>query len=307
MKMRSIIILFVLSLTAAGGFAQSNHPVAWKFNCIKIAPLTYNVQFHAIIKEPFHIYPTQSSGGGLGMPTEFLFEDDDNIELIGGMEEKGVEPAAGETAHYAKGVTFMQRIKLQSDKRTTLRFRIKYMACTDSYCLPPASKKFTLDLSDRGSDTTDIDDDKTNPDTKQAVLKYEDFVLPDTEGKNVSSGNIISKNKYTFIDFWASWCMPCRAQGRELIPIFNSYHQKGFEVIGISLDTDSNAWKKAIQVDGYPWTNLSDLKGFESAISRKYGISEIPRNFLIDSNGNIVAKDLHGKTLEAKLAELFGN
>lgn len=307
--MRSVIILLVLSLTAVRGFAQSNHPVSWKFDCIKVAPLTYKVQFHAAIKEPFHIYPMQSSGGGLGMPTEILFEDDDNIELNGVMEEKGVEHAVGEAAaHYAKGATFTQTIKLKSDKKTTLRFRIKYMACTDSYCLPPSSKKFTVEVSDQDTGVRDTGETKPNPepDKKQLTLQYEDFVLPDTVGKSISSTGITSKSKYTFIDFWASWCTPCRAQGRELIPVYNKYNPKGFSVIGISLDTDAKAWKRAIQVDGYPWANLSDLKGFESAMSKKYGITEIPRNFLVDSNGNIVAKDLHGKELETKLAELLG-
>jgi thiol-disulfide isomerase/thioredoxin len=129
--------------------------------------------------------------------------------------------------------------------------------------------------------------------------------MADMEGKTISSKNITSKSKYTFIDFWASWCAPCRAQGRELIPIYNNYRSKGFNVIAISLDTDIKAWKKATQADGYTWTNLSDLKGFESPISKKYNITAIPRNLLIDRKGNIIAMDLHGKALEAKLAELF--
>ncbi len=144
------------------------------------------------------------------MPTEFLFEDDDNIELSGEMEEK-VLKLLKVNAHYAKGVTFTRGIKLGSDKRTTLRFRIKYMACTNSYCLPPASKKFMLDVSDRGIDTTDLGGDKANPapETMQAVLKYEDFVLPDTEGKNVSSEISSPKASTPSSIFWASWCMPC--------------------------------------------------------------------------------------------------
>ncbi|WP_127130913.1 peroxiredoxin family protein [Pseudoflavitalea rhizosphaerae] len=305
--MRSVIFLLMLSLITARVSAQANHPVTWKFDCVKVGALTYKVQFHAAVKEPFHIYPMQSSGGGLGMPTEFIFEDDENIELTGDMEERGVDAAVGDVAHYAVGATFTQTIRLRSDKKTTLRFRIKYMACTDSYCLPPSSKKFTFDISEQGGVNTESEGEKGNQEKTQDPVTwvYEDFVMQDTARSNVSSREITLKSRYTFIDFWASWCGPCRAQGRHLVPVYKQYRQKGFEVIGISLDTDAKAWKKAILADGYPWTNLSDLKGFESPVSKKYGITEIPRNFLIDSSGVIVAKDLHGKELERKLAELL--
>ena len=99
--------------------------------------------------------------------------------------------------------------------------------------------------------------------------------------------------------------MPCRAQGRELVPLYDTYKSKGFSVIAISLDTKAEAWKKAIEADRYTWTNLCDLKGFDSEISKRYGIVAIPRNFLIDSKGAIIANDLHGRELESKLKELF--
>ncbi|AMP99504.1 Thioredoxin family protein [Pedobacter cryoconitis] len=284
-----------------------NHPVSWEFSSKKTSPLTYEVKFHAAVKELYHIYP-QGEGGGFGMPTEFLFDENDNIEFIGEIEEKGVEQKDGEhLSYYSKGVTFTQILKLKTAKKTTLAFTIKYMACTNQMCLPPSKKQFTLDLGGIEKDAVAVKNENPSElSSKQTTAsKYEDFIMEDIDGKVISSKNITSKNKYTLIDFWASWCMPCRSQGRELIPLYNNYKSQGFDVIGVSLDTDLKSWKKAIQADGYTWTNLSDLKGFESALSKKYNITAIPRNLLIDQKGNIVAVDLHGKELEAKLAELF--
>lgn len=303
--MKRLIVLILMGQVAFSALAQ-NHPVSWEFSSKETAPLTYEVKFRAEVKEPYHIYP-QGEGGGFGMPTEFLFDENDNVEFISEMEEKGVEQKDGEQlSYYAKGVTFTQTLKLKSAKKTTLAFTIKYMACTNQMCLPPSKKQFTLDLGAIDKDAVAVKNENPSELSKQTnALKYEDFMMGDMEGKMISSKNITSKNKYTFIDFWASWCMPCRAQGRELISMYNTYKSQGFDVIGVSLDTDPKAWKKAIQADGYTWTNLSDLKGFESALSKKYNITAIPRNLLIDQKGNIVAVDLHGKELEAKLAELF--
>ena len=141
---------------------------------------------------------------------------------------------------------------------------------------------------------------------KKSVLPYQGFKMANTNGKAVSSASILVQNKYTFIDFWASWCAPCRKQARHLVPLYAGYRRKGFEVIGVSVDTDATAWKKAIKDDKYEWVNLSDLKGFESPVIKQFGITEIPRNILVDEKGNIIAQDLQGEALEAKLAELFG-
>lgn len=306
--MKRFIFFMVICQVAFSALAQNIHPVSWKFSSEKIAPLTYQIKLHAAVQEPYHIYP-QGAAGGMGMPTEFLFDQDENVEFVGEMNEKGEEQKDGESlAYYSKGVTFTQILKLKSERKTTLAFTIKYMACTNQMCLPPSKKQFTLELDDQTRETAAAEGtmNSGNSLTKTtSLLKYEDFTMADMGGMTVSSKDITSKSKYTFIDFWASWCTPCRAQGRELIPIYNKYKSKGFDVIAISLDTDVKAWKKASQTDGYTWTNLSDLKGFESPMSKKYNIIAIPRNLLIDHKGNIIAVDLHGRELEAKLAELF--
>ena len=304
--MRRVFFLILTSLAALSGIAQDNHPVSWKFRSDSIAPLTFKIAFVASINEPFHIYP-QSYDGGMGMPTTITWTENPNIQLIGEMDEKGATSSTGETvAYYAKGVTFSQTIKLRADEKTVLHFRIRYMACNNQMCLPPSSKEYTLIVNDANGVGVTAENEKAGPvpDMQEAV-QYVDFALPDVKGKRISTKTIISGNRYTFIDFWASWCAPCRMQAKALVPIYARYRTKGLGVIGVSLDTDAAAWKKAIEKDGYTWTNLADLKGFDSPVTKIYHISAIPRNFLIDNKGIIVARDLHGKELEAKLMELF--
>ena len=305
--MRTVIFGILTGLMALSGSAQDSHPVSWKLSSTSTGLLTFQLDFIAAIKEPFHIYP-QSFAGGIGMPTSISFETNDNVELIGEMKEKGDETAAGEeAAFYRKGVTFSQSIRLKADVRTTIHIRIKYMACNDQLCLPPSSKEYTLVVNDKSPAAAESHSDTKDAaaNTAEKELRYEDFVMADTEGKNISTKEITANHSYTFIDFWASWCGPCRSQSRALVPLYRKYSTQGLAVIGVSLDTDVRSWKKAIVDDGYNWTNLSDLKGFDSPISLKYGITAIPRNLIVNNKGGIVAMDLHGKELEAKLAELF--
>src|SRR5690349_16951206 len=113
--MKTIIGSMLLSFAFVGGWAQGNQPVYWKFSSEKTGPLRFVVNFVASIKEPFHIYP-QSFGGGIGMPTSITIEENANVQLVGEMEEKGVEPSSdgGMVAYYSKGVTFSQTIRLKA-------------------------------------------------------------------------------------------------------------------------------------------------------------------------------------------------
>ncbi len=205
--MKAIICLICISLGAFAGRSQGNQPVSWKFSSDATAPLTYRIHFAAAVQAPFHIYPSTFTGG-IGMPTTITIEENANVELVGEMEEKGVETTAGETpAFYAKGVTFTQAVRLRSDAKTTLRFKIKYMACNDQMCLPPSTKEYSLVINERTSGAATADDDKTAiaPEKMAAVLEYENFEMPDVTGKKISTASITAGNKYTFIDFWASW------------------------------------------------------------------------------------------------------
>lgn len=305
--MKQLALLIFLICPGLSVTAQNEHPVSWQFSTEQIAPLTYRIKLHATVRQPYHIYP-QEAAGGMGQPTEIIFEAHNNVEYTGEILEKGDEHKDGETpAYYGKGVTFTQTIKLRSEDPTSIGFTIKYMACTNQMCLPPSKKQGTLAInhSENAYETSAGEKTPETLVTTNKTFQYENFSMADTDGKIVFTGDAVAKSKYTFIDFWASWCAPCRKQGRDLIPLYNKYKSKGFNVIGVSLDTDAAAWKKAIQADGYTWINLSDLKGFESPLSKKYNITAIPRNLLIDHNGQIIAADLHGKDLEAAIGKLF--
>ncbi|MCE7061961.1 peroxiredoxin [Dyadobacter sp. CY343] len=133
-----------------------------------------------------------------------------------------------------------------------------------------------------------------------------DFSQLDTAGKKVSLSDF--RGKYILIDFWASWCGPCRAEHPRLKKEFEKYKERDFSIIGISLDKKSerDAWIRAIQKDKLVWSQLSDLQGWSNQVARMYDIHAIPANFLIDPNGIVIAKDLRGNLLSDKLAEIFG-
>ena len=130
-----------------------------------------------------------------------------------------------------------------------------------------------------------------------------DFTQADTSGKQVKLSSF--KGKYVLVDFWASWCAPCRAENPNVLKAYNAYKDKGFTVVGISLDDKAANWKKAIRDDKMPWTQLSDLKGWKNELSASYAIQSIPCNLLIDPSGKIIARDLRGAALENKLKALL--
>lgn len=130
-----------------------------------------------------------------------------------------------------------------------------------------------------------------------------DFTLPDTEGKPVSLASF--KGRYVLLDFWASWCGPCRATHPELKNTYDKYKDKNFQVLAVSLDTQKNLWLKAIKEDQLPWTQVIDLKTASNQVAKMYGITQIPQSFLIDPNGKIVSRNLKGEALDAKLSQLL--
>lgn len=134
---------------------------------------------------------------------------------------------------------------------------------------------------------------------------YTDLAMPNPQGKTIKVSDYVKKNKYTLIDFWASWCGPCRAEMPHVVKAYSTYHKKGFEVVGVSFDNNKAAWTKAIKTLKLPWPHMSDLKGWGCAAAPIYNIKGIPANVLVDKNGIIVAKDLRGEDLLNKLAELM--
>jgi peroxiredoxin len=130
---------------------------------------------------------------------------------------------------------------------------------------------------------------------------------PDFQLKN-AQGNLVDlksyRGKYVLVDFWASWCAPCRQESPTLVRLYNSFKDKDLEILTVSIDTDENKWKNAIKKDGFTWETVSELSGYSGPSSALYNISAIPSSFLLDKDGKIVAKNLRGKNLEKKLEEL---
>ena len=127
-----------------------------------------------------------------------------------------------------------------------------------------------------------------------------EFKQNDVNGKLVSLSSL--RGKYVLIDFWASWCGPCRAENPNVVKAYNAYKAKGFTVLGVSLDQDKAKWLEAIKKDGLTWTQVSDLKYWNNEVAVKFGIQSIPANFLIDPKGVVIGKDLRGEDLEKILA-----
>jgi peroxiredoxin len=139
----------------------------------------------------------------------------------------------------------------------------------------------------------------------QTGKEYIDFTLPDTSGTPVSFSDHVGDG-YVLLDFWASWCNPCRKENPHLVEAYKKYHDQGFEIFGVSFDRKKEDWIKAIHKDNLTWPQVSDLNYWDSKAGRKYGIRSIPSNFLINEEGKIVAKNLRGEELQQKLKEIYG-
>ncbi len=151
--------------------------------------------------------------------------------------------------------------------------------------------------------------------TKQFNLRVERFkklaiglTAPDIKMKTATGKEVMLsslKGKYVLLDFWASWCMPCRVENPNYARLYKKYKASGFEIFSISIDTNLRLWQQAAKRDKISWIDTSDLGGWQSESAKIYNVSSIPANFLLDKNGKIIAKNLRGKELEKKLRELF--
>ena len=142
--------------------------------------------------------------------------------------------------------------------------------------------------------------------TTENKVMYTDICLPGPQGQMVKVSDYVGKNRLVMIDFWASWCGPCMGEMPYVVKAYEMFHDKGLEIVGVSLDKDKASWLAAIEQTGQKWPQMSDLKGWDCEGAALYGIQSIPANVLIDSHGKIVARDLRGDALleeiESRLA-----
>jgi len=135
--------------------------------------------------------------------------------------------------------------------------------------------------------------------------QFTDFTMQDINGNEVKLSDYVGKGKYVLLDFWASWCAPCRAEMPNVLEAHEKFAGKDFEIVGVSLDSRKDAWANAINELNLPWPNISDLKGYECEGAIIYGISGIPATVLFDRNGTIIARDLRGDELAYELGKLL--
>lgn len=225
-------------------------------------------------------------------------------------EKKAQQPAFA--ARYMDAQAKLKQVQMNFAKSNPKSFvsigLLKQLSADDKF-FAETEKVYAAMSADLKGSAAGIDLGKTiNTAKMTSIGAYAmDFTQNDPNDKPVKLSDF--KGQYVLLDFWASWCGPCRAENPNVVKAYNTYKDKKFTVLGVSLDQPGkkDAWLEAVAKDGLTWTHVSDLKFWNNEVSRMYGINAIPANFLIDPNGKIIAKNIRGEQLQAKLAEVLGN
>ena len=179
---------------------------------------------------------------------------------------------------------------------------------TASICIPPCYVKEAKEYMSQIREAYQKERQELLSSQKARAIgnKFTDIAMNDTTGRERRLSEWCGKGRYVLIDFWASWCGPCRAEMPNVTACYEKYHAKGLDIVAISFDTNKDAWLRAINTMKMPWVHLSDLAGWNSLGAKTYDIKGIPANILLDGEGNIIDNDLRDYMLEEKLAEIFG-
>ena len=178
----------------------------------------------------------------------------------------------------------------------------------ESVFLPEELEEFVNGFDEPNSNSPWVQSfrEKTETALRLAIGQpFTDIKMPAPDGNEIALSDYAGKDKYVLIDFWASWCRPCRIANPQIVKIYNKYKDKGFEIVGVSLDRDKAEWTKAIKDDALEWIQMSDLNYWKSEAVRLYAINTIPYTVLLDKEGNILEKGLKPDELEKKLKELL--
>jgi peroxiredoxin len=236
-----------------------------------------------------------------------LYNDYDSLEQAGKKDEmKKVEDAIEQLNNEMKENVYGTFIKTHPNSNVAL-FALKQYAGWEIDPAKVAPLYNSLSASLKNLPSAKSLKDRIEIAKKTEIGSYAmDFTQNDTLGKPVSLSSF--RGKYVLVDFWASWCGPCRRENPNVVKVFNKFKDKNFTILSVSLDRPDakDKWLAAIHKDGLTWTHVSDLKYWDNAVAKQYGIRAIPQNLLLDPQGKIIAKNLRGEDLDAKLTEVFG-